>query len=154
MECNNYKKLLIENGVIGFVPKGNSMWPTLKNAKQSVILLPKKERLKKMDVAAYERVDGTIVLHRIIDVKSDGYVFIGDSLEQKEFVPEDTVFAVMQGFYRGKTYIETDGEKFKKESEKLFKNDKRRVRRAKRFFFRTKIKNKIIKIITLFRRRK
>ena len=153
MDNNEYREQLNKNGVIAFVPKGNSMWPTLKNAKQSVVLLPKKERLKKMDVAAYERDDGVIVLHRIIGLKDDGYVFCGDSLSQKEYVKEDAVFAVMQGFYRGKKYIETDSEEFKKETEELYKNDKKRIKRANRFFFRYGIRHKFIRLFTLFKRR-
>lgn len=151
---NNYKEKLIETGVIAFVPKGNSMWPTLKNARQSVVLLPKKERLKKWEVAMYERSDGSIVLHRIVDVVNGGYVFCGDSLEPREFVKEDKVFAYMQGFYRGKKYIETDSEKFRKETEKLYKNEKKRLKRAGRFFFRQRVKSKIARAFAKLKRRK
>lgn len=151
---SKYKEKLIETGIIAFVPKGNSMWPTLKNGKQSVVLLHKKERLKRLDVAMYERSDGTIVLHRIVEVKDNGYVFCGDSLKAKEFIKEDSVFAVMQGFYRKRKYIETDSEKFRKESEKLYENEEKRLKRAKRFFIREDIKIKIASFLSKFKRRK
>ena len=46
----DYEKELVKNGVIAFVPSGNSMWPTLKHRKQSVIVKLKTEKLKKLKV--------------------------------------------------------------------------------------------------------
>ena len=147
MEESKYREIIKETGAIACVPKGNSMWPTLKNGKQSVVLVSKNGRLKKFDVAMYERKDGAIVLHRIVDVVDGGYIFCGDSLAAREFIAGDGVFAVMQGFYRGNKYIETESEKFKKESENLYKNEKKRLKRANRFFFRQKVKSKIARIL-------
>lgn len=153
VEKNSYRSQLETAGLIAFVPKGNSMWPTLKNAGQSVVLLPKKGRLKPMDIAMYERPDGTIVLHRVVALKEDGYVFCGDSLEPREFVAEESVFAVMHGFYRKHKYVETDSVEFKKESEKLYGNEKKRLKRANRFFLRNKLKNKITEFFYRFKRK-
>ena len=61
----NYKTQLEKNGAIAFVPGGNSMWPTLKNRGQSVVIVKKEQKLKPMDVAFYQRVDGAFVLHRV-----------------------------------------------------------------------------------------
>ena len=56
-EVANYKTEIEKNGVIAFVPRGNSMWPILKNRGQSVIIRKKtaEEKLAPFAVAFYER---------------------------------------------------------------------------------------------------
>ena len=111
----NYKTELEKNGVIAFVPGGNSMWPTLKNRGQSVIIVKKEKRLNKFDVAFYQRSDGTFVLHRVMEIIDGGYVMLGDSQFTTEKVAEGQVFGVMSGFYRGKKYVEVTDQKYLKE---------------------------------------
>ena len=43
IKINDYIEKLNKNQVISFVPRGDSMWPTLKNKGQSVIVSAKKE---------------------------------------------------------------------------------------------------------------
>ncbi len=143
----DYKKDLLKNGVISFVPGGNSMWPILKHRKQSVIIIAKKERLKKHDVAFYQRQNGTIVLHRVMEVIDDGYVMCGDSQLSLEKVKEDAVFGVMTSFYRGKRCVEvTDGD-YIKEVERWYGNENRRKRKLQSFYFRQRVKGKIARAI-------
>ncbi len=154
MGCVDYKTELNKNGVIAFVPGGTSMWPTLKHAKQSVVVLPKTERLKEMDVALYLRKDGTYVLHRVVGILQDGYVFMGDGLDSKEKVLEEQIVGVMAGFYRGKRYIDVLDENYIKEVKKLYSNDKKRIKRVKAFRARKAFFYKIKRIITFdFKRR-
>jgi len=143
---NDYKKQLEKNSVIAFVPGGDSMWPTLKDRSQSVVIKKKTERLKKFDVALFMRDGVKYVLHRVIDVLPDGYVFLGDSQVNPEKVEEENVIGVMIGFNRGKKYIDVENEKYKKEVEKLFGNDKRRKRKVRMFYIRKGIKNRIKKL--------
>ena len=72
------KAKLTDNNVISFVPGGNSMWPTLKNKGQSVVVKAKTERLNKFDVALYVRGQNIFVLHRVMEVLNDGYIMCGD----------------------------------------------------------------------------
>lgn len=132
---DDYKNQLEKTGVIAFVPGGNSMWPTLKNRKQSVIVRKKEEKLKKWDVALYLRPNGSNVLHRVLEPTEFGYIICGDSQFVREKVNEEQVYGVMTGFYRGKKYIDVNDERYKKEVEKLFSDEKKRKRRVKRFFF-------------------
>ncbi len=134
---SDYIKALNENGKIAFSPKGNSMWPTLKSKKNTVIIEKKSQRLNRFDVGFYVRADGTYILHRVIDVCDGGYIFCGDSQSKKEKVAEQNVYGVMTGFYRGKKFISVTAPKYKKQVEKLYKNDKKRVKKA-RFFMRLK----------------
>ena len=140
---SDYKTQIEQNDVIGFVPGGNSMWPTLKNRKQSVIVKAKKQRLNKFDVALYVRGQNTFVLHRVMEVIDGGYLMCGDSQENFEKVKEENVFGVMIGFYRGKKYIDVNSESYIKTINDWFGNEKRRKKVLKRFFLRQAIKNKL-----------
>lgn len=143
---SDYKSELIKHGVIGFVPGGNSMWPTLKNRGQSVVVRKKEERLKRFDVALYVRDNGAFVLHRVMQVVDDGYVICGDSQFVLEKVREEQVFGVMEGFYRGKKYVDCKDPKYCKQVENWFKRKKLRKIRLKCFFFFQRVKNKLKRI--------
>lgn len=152
---SDYRTELNKNGVLAFVPGGNSMWPTLKNRGQSVIVLPKTEKLKRYDVALYQRFDGAFVLHRVMEPKEFGYIICGDSQYALEKVREEQVFGVMTGFYRGKKYIDCKDEKYIKEVENWYGRKTRRKIRLKWFFFRQSVKNKIKRMfVKIFKRGK
>ena len=139
----DYKKDIAERGVIAFVPSGNSMWPTLKNRKQPVIVVKKEQRLKPLDVALYQRKDKTYVLHRVMEVTDNGYIMCGDSQFYLEAVEEDAVFGVMKSFFKGKKYIDVTDEKYTKKIKKWYSNNKRRKRIVDLCFLRHRIKWKI-----------
>ena len=46
----NYRTELEKNGALAFVPSGNSMWPTLKNRGQSVIVERKTKKQEKISI--------------------------------------------------------------------------------------------------------
>ncbi len=145
-EHMDYKTKLTKDNVISFIPGGNSMWPTLKNKGQSVIVQAKEERLDKFDVALYVRGQNTFVLHRVMEVLADGYLMCGDSQFTLEKVSEDQIFGKMIGFYRGKKYIDVNDEKYKKQIKNLYKRKAWRKFRVKCFFFRKKVINKLKRI--------
>ena len=63
---------------VRFRLKGNSMFPLLRNVKDSVILEKcSTDNLKPMDVVLF-RYQGTYVLHRIIQRRGDGLLMQGD----------------------------------------------------------------------------
>lgn len=68
---------------VKFSPRGVSMLPMLRQGKDSVILSPLPERLKKYDLPLYQRDNGQYVLHRVIKA-GDTYTCMGDN----QFVPE------------------------------------------------------------------
>ena len=140
---SDYKTQIEKNDVIAFVPGGNSMWPTLKNRKQSVIVKAKTKRLDKFDVALYVRGQNTFVLHRVMQVVDDGYMMCGDSQFSLEKVKEENVFGVMIGFYRGKKYVDVNDSKYIKNVNDWFGNEKKRKRVLKSFHLREAVKNKL-----------
>ncbi len=138
----DYKSELEKNNVIAFVPRGNSMWPTLKNNGQSVIVEKKKERLNPLDVAFYQRADGAFVLHRVMEVKEDGYVICGDSQYTLEKVQEEQVFGKMLGFYRKDNYVEVTDPNYILKVKKWYKRKLLRKIRLKFFYLRLRLKRK------------
>ena len=146
MNKNDYSAELNKTGVIGFVPGGNSMWPILKNRKQSVVVERKTEKLKRFDVALYTRKDGNYVLHRVMEPTETGYIMCGDSQYSLEPVMEESVIGYMTGFYRGKKYIECTNPKYIRQVERWYGKKFCRKIRLKLFYLRVRIKNKLRKI--------
>ena len=140
IKSSNYRTELEKNKVISFVPGGNSMWPTLKNRGQSVIVQLKTQRLKPFDVAFYQRTNGDFVLHRVIEVTDFGYMMCGDSQLNLERVEESQVFGVMQAFYRKDKLIEVTDPDYIKEIQNWYGRKTRRKIRLKFFYLRNRIK--------------
>lgn len=149
----DYKSELEKNGAIAFVPHGNSMWPILKNRKQTVVVIKKTDRLSRFDVALYERngKEKTFVLHRVMKSADGGYIICGDSQFVLERVEEDAVFGVMSGYYKGKTFIPVTDEKYIRRVEKWYKRKTIRKIRLKFFYFRVRIKCLVARV---FKRKK
>lgn len=145
---NNYKTEIEKNGVIAFVPGGNSMWPTLKNRGQSVIVGKKKGRLKVYDVAFYVRSNGAFVLHRVMEVKENGYVMLGDSQYNLEDVLEEQVFGVLEGFYRGKKYVTVDDKRYQRQVKRWFKHKFIRKVRLKLFYKGNSVKARLKRLFS------
>ncbi len=140
------KEALEKDGVFAIVPEGNSMWPTLKHRGQSVFIVKKTERLKKYDVALYYRKDKHLVLHRVVEVKDEGYIMCGDSMFYLEPVKEENVLGVMEGFYKGKKYIKTSDKKYIKKSISWYNHPKRRKFILALFRINLKIKGFLVKV--------
>ena len=86
---------------VRFSPMGISMLPMLRQGKDSVVLSPVPEKLKKYDLPLYRRPDGQYVLHRIAEV-GNTYTCIGDNQFRMEpGVEHGQILALVTAFYRG-----------------------------------------------------
>ena len=146
VKSGDYKTELEKYGAIAFVPKGNSMWPTLTNRGQSVIVEKKSEKLKKYDVALYTRGEDKFVLHRVMEPTEWGYIMCGDSQFDLEKVREDRVFGVMCGFYRGREYVDCTDPEYIRYVQNWFARKFRRKLRIKIFYAGLRIKGIIRRI--------
>lgn len=71
----------------------------LRYRRDPVLIHPVRRELERYDVAVYDRGDG-YVIHRILEVRPDCYVFRGDNCVGKEIVPRSLVKGVVEGFWR------------------------------------------------------
>lgn len=93
---------------IQFSPRGISMLPMLRQGKDSVILSPVPEKLKKYDLPLYQRDDGKYILHRIVEV-GETYTCIGDNQYTYEHgVRQDQMIALVTAFTRGNREISVE----------------------------------------------
>jgi SOS-response transcriptional repressor LexA len=85
IEVNNHEifkvmKLAFENNQTFILRvRGTSMFPLLKDKKDSVRLAPINGELKKRDIVLYRRTNGAYVMHRIIKIKDGVYSMVGDN---------------------------------------------------------------------------
>ncbi|MCR5429731.1 MAG: hypothetical protein K6E58_00660 [Eubacterium sp.] len=88
-----------EKGFFVGTTVGVSMYPMLRNRRDTIVLKPVTGRLKKYDVPLY-KVGERYVLHRVIGVLPDCYAVRGDNLIFKERVTDDQILGVLTEFYR------------------------------------------------------
>lgn len=108
-ETMHIEDILHENGIYISTTVGISMYPMLRDRRDTVIIRPVEGRLKKYDIPLYRR-GKDYVLHRIVKVTPDGYVICGDNCLHKEYqVTDGQIIGVLKGFYRGDREIDMDG---------------------------------------------
>lgn len=75
--------------------KGNSMYPFIRSDKYIITLTPIKEELKINDIALF-KYRGEHLLHRLIEIKGNKYLFRGDgSIIQEELVERADIIAIL-----------------------------------------------------------
>ena len=83
-----------------FSPNGDSMLPTLKAGRDSLVLVSPPQRLKKYDVALYKRENGQYVIHRVISARGN-YTFIGDAqLVYERGIKHEQIIALCVAYVR------------------------------------------------------
>lgn len=134
IEKQTIEEVLLSHGKYIGPTVGVSMLPMLKNRRDTIVVLAKTERLKRLDVALYRRGDAYI-LHRVLRPIEGGYIIRGDNCYSDENVPENAVIGVLSEFFRkGKHFYCTD-KKYLKYAEKRLKTYK-----IRRFFVLLKAK--------------
>lgn len=148
MDTQKYsiEQILKEKGVYVGPTAGYSMYPMLKDRRDTIIVRPKTERLKPLDVALYKS-GGRYVLHRVLAVLEDGYIIRGDNCYEDEHVLEENVFGVLVEFYRKNKHISCTDKKYLRYAEKRVRTYPQRKARLIR---NRKIKNAIKKCLRCF----
>lgn len=118
---------------------GVSMLPMLKTGRDTVVVVPKQERLKRLDVALFRRGEA-YVLHRVIAVNDEGYLIRGDNCYSDERVREEDVIGVLVEYFRKNKRVACDDARYLAYAE-------RRIRSypVRRFFKRCK--SRVAKIL-------
>lgn len=103
-----FEELLARDGKLVYKTRGKSMEPMLRQDRDLVILESPGGRLRRYDVALYQR-GKDYVLHRVIQVGANDYFFRGDNTYAEEIVHPEAVIGVLTGFVRkGKQISVTD----------------------------------------------
>lgn len=108
----NIEEILKKEQVFCSTTVGISMFPMLRNRRDTIIISKCSGRLKKYDVPLYKRGE-EYILHRIVEVRPNDYVIIGDNCIQKEYVTNEQIIGVLIGFYRGEKRVDMSGWKYR-----------------------------------------
>lgn len=109
--AKSYEEYLKKNGHMTYKFSGCSMNPMLKEKRDLFTVAAKtEERCKKYDVVLYKRPPEHYVLHRIVAVKKQDYVILGDNCISKEYhITDEDIIGVLTSFVRkGKTISVND----------------------------------------------
>ena len=113
---NNIKEIeqvMAQEGVFVSTTVGTSMYPMLRNRRDSIVVRKRTERLKKYDVALYKKGD-TYILHRVMEVLEDSYIIRGDNCDCKEYgITDEQILGVLEEFYRGDKKVSLDSKGYK-----------------------------------------
>ena len=140
---NRVKDILEKQKSVAFSPNGVSMWPFIKNHKNTVVIKKVEREIEIYDVIFYELENGREVLHRVIGKQGEDFIVCGDGLFNTELVKKDSVFGIMDCYYKRKKFIGARNPKYLKRVSKYYANAKKRRRRIKCYKFRLKVKNKL-----------
>ncbi len=113
-ELLRIEDVLERDGVFVSTTVGKSMYPLLKNRRDTVIITAiDGKRLKKYDIPLYKRGED-YVLHRIVKVKDDSYVILGDNCERREYgITDDRIIGYVTGIYRREKYVSPDNKLYR-----------------------------------------
>ena len=98
----SYEEYLEQNGSMTYTNVGVSMLPLLRQGKD-LFTLEKRgpERCRVGDVVLYRRGE-QYVLHRVVEVRENDYVILGDNCVCREFgITDEDIIGVMTGYVRG-----------------------------------------------------
>ena len=98
----SYEDYLNTHGSLTYSNVGRSMLPLLREGKDLFIVRKKgPERCRTGDVVLYRRPPDHYVLHRIIRVRPNDYVVLGDNCIKREYgIRDEDIIGVMTGFVR------------------------------------------------------
>ena len=93
---------LQENGSLTYRNTGVSMLPLLRQDRDLFIVQKKGgERCRVGDVILYRRPPDAYVLHRVVEVRPEDYVVLGDNCLNREYgIRDEDILGVMTGFVR------------------------------------------------------
>lgn len=84
---------------------GVSMMPLLRQGIDAVEIGPLPDKLKKYDLPVYCTDRGRYIMHRVVDVKDDHYIILGDNTYRYEYIRHDQMLGIVTTIKRGNKLI-------------------------------------------------
>ena len=105
-----FEDYLDKYGKLTYSNKCTSMMPLLKQGRDLFTVKRKNGRCAKGDVVLYKRPPESYVLHRVIEVRKNSYVILGDNCINKEYgIKDKDIIGVMISYVRkGKAHSVND----------------------------------------------
>jgi hypothetical protein len=101
------KERLAAGQTIRYFPfRGVSMLPMLRQGKDMVELSPLPDKLQKYDLPVYQYPSGKYVMHRVVAVKEDHYICLGDNTYEYEKIKPEQMIGLVSAFKRGEKRID------------------------------------------------
>ena len=99
----SFEDYLAAHGTLTYTNVGTSMLPLLRQGRDLFTVTRKgAARCRAGDVALYRRGENTYVLHRVVEVRPEDYVLLGDNCVRREYgVRDEDILGVMTSFVRG-----------------------------------------------------
>ena len=88
--------------------RGVSMLPMLRQGIDTVELAPLPEKLQKYDLPVYQYPSGKYVMHRIVKVRKDHCICLGDNTYSYETIRREQMLGIVSAFRRGEKRIEAN----------------------------------------------
>lgn len=108
-----FEELLEKDGYLIYTNVGNSMLPLLRQRRDIIEIrkLQPSTRCKKYDAVLYKR-GGKYILHRILKVRPNDYVIVGDNCIWREYgITDDMILGVMTRVIRNGKSIDVNTNK-------------------------------------------
>lgn len=111
----SFEEILKEKGYLVYTNVGTSMMPLLRQRRDLIEIQAKTPgvRFKKYDVVLYKQ-GNRYVLHRILKVRPDDYVIVGDHCIRREYgITDNQILGVMTRVLRDGRTITPDNKKYR-----------------------------------------
>ena len=124
---------LNERGTLTYSNVGVSMMPLLRQGRDLFTVRKKgPERGKVGDVVLYKRPPDKYVLHRIVEVRRDSYVILGDNCVNREYgIRDSDILGVMTGYIRDGKEHSVMEQAYLDYTARILRNEKKRVARIR-----------------------
>ena len=100
------RERLAAGQTVHYLPfRGVSMLPMLRQGIDTVELAPLPPKLKKYDLPVYQYPSGKYVMHRVVAVREDHYLCLGDNTYEYETICHDQMIALVSAFKRGEKRV-------------------------------------------------
>lgn len=97
----SFEDILARDGRLVYTCVGTSMLPMLRQRRDLLLIGRPRGPLKKYDVPLYKRDTGKYILHRVVQVRPEGYVLCGDNQWRRERgVTDRQIIGVLTAFVR------------------------------------------------------